>query len=195
MKRSLYTLLYAALLGLVCAGLLTAARELTAERQKANRQAERVRHILDVLGIERKPRASSEELLAIYEKNVRERRRGDLLLYECADPGGNVQAVAVHFEGPGLWGPIKGFLALEPDMRTVRRVTFYEQEETPGLGGEISTKAFRKRFEKRRIVSPAGEPGIKVDAISGATMTSNRVERMLNRAIRKVLETEAEDER
>ena len=195
MKRSLYTLLYAALLGLVCAGLLTAAKELTAERQEANRQAERVRHILDVLGIERKPRAASEELLAIYEKNVRERRRGDLLLYECAGPGGNVQAVAVHFEGPGLWGPIKGFLALEPDMRTVRRVTFYEQEETPGLGGEISTKAFRERFEKKRIVSPAGEPGIKVDAISGATMTSDRVERMLNRAIRKVVEAEAEDER
>jgi len=148
-----------------------------------------------VLGIERRPRASSEELLAAYEKNVRERRCGDLLLYECADTGGNVQAVAVHFEGPGLWGPIKGFLALEPDMRTIRRVTFYEQEETPGLGGQIETKVFRSQFKGRRIISPTGEPGIKVDAISGATMTSDRVERMLNRTIRKVVEAEAEDER
>ena len=50
MKRSLYSLLFAALLGAVCAGLLTAARELTAARREANAQAERIRHVLDALG-------------------------------------------------------------------------------------------------------------------------------------------------
>ena len=104
-----------------------------------------------------------------------------------------VKAVAVRFAGPGLWGPIKGFLALEPDYKTIRGLTFYEQEETPGLGGDIVTEGFRSRFEGRQIVNAKDQWGIDIIAggaeqaevnevagISGATMTCDKVQEMIN---------------
>ena len=191
MKGSLYSLLFAALLGAVCAGLLTAARELTAARREANAQAERIRHVLDALGVEHEADAEPEQLVRIFEKNVRTEKRGGLEFYEYVGSDGAVRAVATLFGGRGLWGPIKGILALEPDRRTVRRIAFYEQEETPGLGGEIATRGFTQQFDGRNIVSPTGEPGLAVQAISGATMTSQRVKDMLNQVARQIVESEA----
>ena len=191
MKGSLYSLVFAALLGAVCAGLLTAARELTAERREANARAERIRHVLDALGVAYETDAGPKQLVQVFEKNVRTETRGNLEFHEYVGSDGTVQAVAVLFAGRGLWGPIKGILALEPDRRTVRRITFYEQEETPGLGGEIATRGFTQQFDGRKIVSAAGEPGLAVQAITGATMTSQRVKEMLNQVARQVVESEA----
>ena len=98
-----------------------------------------------------------------------------------------------------MWGPIRGFLALEADMRTIRGVTFHEQEETPGLGGEIASVWFQEQFKGKVIELPDGERGIhirrgggasgpnEVDAITGATMTSKKVEVMLNAVIERIL--------
>ena len=191
MKGSLYSLLFAALLGAVCAGLLTAARELMAARREANARAERIRHILDALGVEHEADAEPEQLVRIFEKDVRTEKRGSLEFYEYVGSDGAVRAVATLFAGKGLWGPIKGILALEPDRRTVRRITIYEQEETPGLGGEIATRGFTQQFDGRNIVSPTGEPGLAVQAISGATMTSQRVKDMLNQVARQIMASEA----
>ncbi|MGB2755062.1 MAG: FMN-binding protein [Phycisphaerae bacterium] len=191
MKRSLYSLLFAALLGAVCAGLLTAARELTAARREANAKAERIRHILNALGVEHEADAGPEQLVRVFDRDVRTEKRGGLEFHEYVGSDGTVQSAAVLFDGKGLWGPIKGVLALEPDRRTVRRITFYEQQETPGLGGEIGTRGFTQQFDGQRIVSPAGEPGLAVQAITNATMTSQRVKDMLNQVARQIVEAEA----
>jgi len=200
MKGSLYSLIFAALLGAVCAGLLTAARELTAARREANAQAERIRHVLNALGVAYDAEGGPEQLVQAYEKNVRTVERKNVVFHEYVGSDGAVRAAAVLFEGKGLWGPIKGILALEPDRRTVRRITFYKQEETPGLGGEIATRGFTKQFDGQRIVSSpqdaaqAGEAGLQVQAITGATMTSQRVKEMLNQVARQVVESEAANE-
>ena len=191
MKGSLYSLVFAALLGAVCAGLLTAARELTAARREANEKAERIRHILDALGVAYDAEGGAEQLVQAYEKNVRAVERKGTKFHEYVGSDGAVRAAAVLFDGKGLWGPIRGILALEPDRRTVRRITFYQQEETPGLGGEIATRSFTQQFDGQNIVSPAGEAGLAVQAIAGATMTSQRVQEMLNRVARQILESEA----
>ncbi len=191
MRRNLYTVIFAALLGAVCAGLLTAARDLTTRQREANARAERIRHILDALGLEYEADAGPEALVRVFERHVRTETRGGLEFYESVGGDGTVQAVAVLFAGPGLWGPIKGILALEPDRRTVRRITFYEQEETPGLGGEIATRSFTQQFDGQRIVSPAGEPGLEVHAITGATMTSRRVREMLQEVAGRIVESES----
>ena len=66
--------------------------------------------------------------------------------------------MAVPFSGSGVWGPIEGVLALEPDMQTIRGVRFYKQEETPGLGGEIASDWFQAQFKGKTLVSAAGDP-------------------------------------
>jgi len=200
MKDSLYTLGYAAVLGIVCAALLTGASRFTEPYRKANEQAEEIRNILAVLDptFDKKQKRSSQDLVDLYKANVRERTLGELDLYEFVPDGkGPVRSVAVPVEGPGLWGPIEGFLSLDPDMTVIRGITFHRQEETPGLGGEIGSDWFAAQFKGKRIVSPDGRPGMKivrdatrpneVDAITGATMTCNKVEAMLNDTIDRVV--------
>jgi Na+-transporting NADH:ubiquinone oxidoreductase subunit C len=200
-KNNVYTLFYAGVLGTVCSLLLTAVASFTAPYQEANKEAEKNRNILGVLQVPYEPGASSQELVKIYKDNVRLEKKGELEMYRYVPPrdSDKTETVAVGFEGPGLWGPVKGFLALDKDMRTIRGVTFYEQEETPGLGGEIVTAGFRDQFVGKSIVDEVGNPGIiissgpepaanKVDAISGATMTCDKVQAMLNEAISSIVE-------
>jgi Na+-transporting NADH:ubiquinone oxidoreductase subunit C len=198
-KGSVYTLIYAAVLGSVCALLLTGAAEFTEDARKANAKAEEARNVLRALRVPVPEKMTSEQALEMRDANVQQKDRGDLTtyVYSPSDSGGKILAVAVRFAGRGLWGPIKGFLALEPDMRTIRGVTFYEQEETPGLGGEIVKPKFRDDFVGKSIIGADGKPGIiiggrgdgpnQVDGISGATMTCNKVQAMLNEVIESIV--------
>jgi Na+-transporting NADH:ubiquinone oxidoreductase subunit C len=195
MKRGpLYTVLFAAALGVACAALLTGARELTAARRAENEKADQMRHILDVLGVDRSAARSNRDLMAVYEANVKVERRGGLNFYRYEGPGGQVRAVAVPFSGQGLWGTIKGYLALEPDLKTLRRVTFYEHVETPGLGAEIEKPAFRLQFEGMRVLLPDGTVGLQVQGIPGATLTSKRVRAMLQATLEEVLKAPGTEE-
>lgn len=198
MKRgSLYTLAYAAVLGLVCALTLSAVDGFTATRKAANARAEEVRNILAVLDVPVDADAVPQELLRVFEDNVTEEERGTRTFYSYEHSAKGFLR-AVRFGGPGLWGRVEGFLCFEEDMRTISAVTFYRQEETPGLGGEISSSAFTDQFEGLSAAGPDGSPGIRVvgdgaddinevDAISGATMTSDKVEDMLNRTLEEMI--------
>jgi Na+-transporting NADH:ubiquinone oxidoreductase subunit C len=200
-KDNVYTLCYAGVLGTVCALLLTAVASFTAPYKKANEDAQRNRNILNVLQVPYPEESSSQQLVKIFEEEVRLEQLGELKIYRYIPPrdSDNDETVAVGFEGPGLWGAVKGFLALDQDMKTIRAITFYEQEETPGLGGEIASSWFEEQFEGKSIVdadgtagiiiSSAGEPAAnKVDAITGATMTCDKVQAMLNAVIKDIVE-------
>lgn len=186
MKDFLHTLIYSIVLGAVCAAALTAASTLTASRQLANKEADKARNVMSVLGITD---------AAEYSKVKRVKLDG-LIAYRYEHPVDGL-LTAVEFSGPGLWGPVKGLLSLRADMNTIYAISFYEQEETPGLGGEIGSKAFQDRFRGKKITSASGERGIRlraggavgpneIDAITGATMTCNKVETMLNKLIQEL---------
>lgn len=201
MKGNLQTIVYAAVLGAICASLLAGVDQLTEPYKRANAQAERMRNILGVLQVPFSEEIGPRELAEVFAANIREENLGQLPLYVYAAPkvGSKTKAVAVAFEGRGLWGPIRGFLALKPDMRVIRGITFYEQEETPGLGGEIASSWFRQQFKGKRIIDANGKSGIriskpstapaenKVDAITGATMTCRKLETILNETIEKIV--------
>jgi Na+-transporting NADH:ubiquinone oxidoreductase subunit C len=199
LKGDLYTIVYAGVLGTVCALLLTGAASFTAPYRSSNEEAERNLNILTALRVPFEPGASAQQLVEIFEQNVQEQHRGDLTLYVYSPPGaqGRPEAFAIQFAGPGLWGPIEGFLSLEPDLKTIRALTFYRQEETPGLGGEISAPWFRDQFVGKSVVDAAGQPGItigsdtgpnSVNAITGATMTCDKLQAILDGALKKLVE-------
>ncbi len=221
MKGSLYTLVYATVLGVVCSLLLTAAGTFTKKYRDANAKAEEIRNVLGVLGVPHEADASAADLVGIFEKAVKKEASENLTVFVYADPdSGAVKSVAVPFAGPGLWGPVEGFLSLEADRRTIIDISFYKQEETPGLGGEIAAACsctsgskpedcaaiFRHQFRGKKIVGADGEPGMRVlrgtgnslqvnevDGIVGATMTCDKVQAMLNEAIQKVVNPGGED--
>ena len=95
--------------------------------------------------------------------------------------------------GAGLWGPVWGYIALDPDRRTIAGAFFDHESETPGLGAKIKDEAwFREKFIGK-TVEWGTQPAFKleknaeasgsanaVDAISGATMTSKGLNEALN---------------
>jgi Na+-transporting NADH:ubiquinone oxidoreductase subunit C len=112
------------------------------------------------------------------------------IVYLVKGGGGATEQVVLPIEGMGMWGMLYGFLAVDRDGNTVRGLTFYEQKETPGLGGEISNprwqglwvgrKAYDAKWEPRLAVvkgraGPPEQDPHRVDALSGATITSNGV--------------------
>lgn len=114
-----------------------------------------------------------------------------LPVFECSTDKGVKYIVPVY--GAGLWGPIWGYVAFDPDGDTIYGAYFAHQGETPGLGAEIEKPAFSDQFQGKRIFSPEGnfqsvavakagrEPSDRawVHAISGGTITSQGVQAML----------------
>jgi Na+-transporting NADH:ubiquinone oxidoreductase subunit C len=105
-----------------------------------------------------------------------------------------VEQVVLPIEGIGMWGTMYGFMALDRDGKTIRGLTFYDQKETPGLGGEIANPRWQALWVGRHAYDANWEPKIavikgnagppeqdrhRVDAISGATITSNGVSRLV----------------
>lgn len=199
MKDNLYTVAYAAILGTVCALLLTTVERVTARYKEANQQAEKIVNILAVLEITMPDDVTPAKAVDIFKNNVREHESDVLTKYTFVDRDSNaVKAVAVGFEGPGLWGLVRGFLALKPDMKTIQGLTIYEQEETPGLGGEIGADWFTGQFKGKSIVDASGKHGVyikpsgsqlgpnEVHGITGATMTCDKLEAMLNEVVEQI---------
>ena len=103
-------------------------------------------------------------------------------------------SVVVPVYGAGLWGPVWGYIALEPDMNTVKGIVMDHSGETPGLGAEITTSKVQVAFVGKTIfegddfVSVSMRKGgatnnHEVDAISGGTKTCDGVNAMLKSGI------------
>ena len=96
--------------------------------------------------------------------------------------------------GAGLWGPIWGYIALQQDLKTIVGAYVEHESETPGLGAKIKDEAsFKEQFAGKvfdledssvlfEIVKGGAPEGSenKVDAISGATMTCNGLNKAIN---------------
>ena len=111
------------------------------------------------------------------------------VVYDIVEDG-ELKGLILPIEGYGLWGFLYGYLALEPDARTIRGITFYEHGETPGLGGEVDNPRWKGLWPGRLAFDDRGNPAItvkkgiagsvendpyQVDGLSGATITSRGV--------------------
>jgi Na+-transporting NADH:ubiquinone oxidoreductase subunit C len=116
------------------------------------------------------------------------------LVYLVEPPGKEVEAIILPVEGMGLWSTLYGYVALAPDTRTIKGITFYEHGETAGLGGEVDNPRWkalwpgRLAFDERwvpRIGVKKGAAGsveddpYNVDGLAGATLTSRGVTNLL----------------
>jgi len=114
-----------------------------------------------------------------------------LPVFECKTDNGTKYVLPMR--GTGLWGPIWGYISVDSDMNTIYGANFDHEGETPGLGAEIATTAFQKQFIGKTIfdndgklysifVAKAGQDAPaehKVDGISGGTITSKGLQKML----------------
>ena len=126
-------------------------------------------------------------------------KEGKLALYICRVNGETKYVIPVY--GMGLWGPISGYIALNADKSTVYGVYFNHESETAGLGAEIKdNKAWQEKFQGKKLFKNGDDktialsvekkvedPTTQVDAVTGATLTSNGVRDMLHEALGKYL--------
>ncbi len=104
---------------------------------------------------------------------------------------GKIEKYVFPVRGYGLWSMMQGYLAVEPDLKTVVGLTFYAQGETPGLGGEVMNPKWKAKWLGKKLYDDKGEVVLQVskgdqtknangvDALSGATITSNGVTNLI----------------
>ena len=116
------------------------------------------------------------------------RRSHDAVVYLVRDEAGKVDTIVLPIVGSGLWDLMFGYVGLESDLNTVKSVIYSDHKETPGLGAEVMNPRWKALWPGKKIYNDAGEVkamlvkgGAKpndlhgVDALSGATLTSNGV--------------------
>ena len=128
------------------------------------------------------------EVVASFNKHIKEilNPDGTVRFFQVYNDKKQRVGSVIPYTGKGLWGTIRAVIGFESDCKTLTGVDFTSHNETPGLGGRISEAWFGEQFkgkygpfkmmpEKTR----SNEPGA-FDAITGATITSKAVLKMMN---------------
>lgn len=186
-----YIFIYVTALVLVIAVVLSAVAIGLKPKQEANKQAEKAQQILKAAGYPDIERTKAVDFFASVAQ-AKEGQEREMYSIRCAD---GTNGTVVSLRGKGLWGSIWGYAVLSEDNTTVKGVSFSHKSETPGLGAKITEENFTQSFVGKRLydkdgnfvsvkVVPKGKGGNiaeenRVDAISGATITSKGVDKML----------------
>jgi Na+-transporting NADH:ubiquinone oxidoreductase subunit C len=215
-----YIFIYSTIMVVVVAAVLSLAATSLKPLQDKNRTLEKKQDILKSVGIISTP-AQADELYAKYitesfvikngaqtdgdaftvhlkSENAKPLAERSLPVYK-AQKGDSVFLI-MPLLGSGLWGPVWGYMSVAEELASGKKIygtvygaTFDHSGETPGLGAEISMKAFQDQFKGKKIFDEAGQfksvsvlKGANtsnnphaVDGISGGTITSNGVSEMI----------------
>ncbi len=204
-----YIIFYSVVMVVIVAVLLAVASLSLQERQNENMLNEKKDQIVKALGEGGTAYADvvDKAVMIDAEGNVIESKSEADIFAALNDMGGTIAAgtyplfvakngcVVVPVYGAGLWGPVWGYVALEPDMNTVKGIVLDHKGETPGLGAEISTEKHQAMYAGKQIYKDSDLVGItlkkggtkegdenyahEVDAISGGTKTCDGVSAML----------------
>jgi len=99
------------------------------------------------------------------------KRRSQYSTIYLIKDGTNIDGVILPIHGKGLWSTMYGFIALEPDLKTVKGLGFYEHGETPGLGGEVDNEKW-KALWPGKLAFADGSDDVAIGLIKGAVDTS-----------------------
>ncbi|NLV75858.1 MAG: FMN-binding protein [Tissierellia bacterium] len=154
-----------------------------------NQETDLRRTILYVFDIE-PPSDDPKAIEDTFNQYVEEEELDGQTIYVVKEDG-ETKAYAFPIGGTGLWGTVEGYAAISSDYSKLLGLDFISHSETPGLGGRISEEPFKQQFRgldltggkdgEYIVYRPA--PNGNVDAIAGATLTSESVSRFLNKDI------------
>lgn len=181
-----YTIIYASVLVVIVAFLLAFVASALKETQDKNVALDTKKQILSALNLRDCADPEAEWAKVLGEQSQ------DAEVLEANIDG--EQKLVVKVKGAGLWGPIWGWVAIDKDGETVYGTFFNHEGETAGLGALIKENKFQDSFKGKKIfadgnvalgVYKSGKAPATlstdnyVDAVTGATLTSNGVNDML----------------
>ncbi|WP_319522227.1 FMN-binding protein [uncultured Desulfosarcina sp.] len=169
MSDQLKSIVFTAVVALVCSLMLTAAASGLKDRRLRNVAVDRQKNILKSVGlVDPAEKVGVDRIEQLYKENIRcyaldgtgrigaaDSRDGGLPVCFYVKEG-KPAAYILPVDSRGLWGKIHGYLAIENDGKTVAGFSVYSHNETPGLGGEIEKPWFQKNFVGKKIVDPSG---------------------------------------
>lgn len=184
-----YTIIYSAIIVVVVAFLLAFVYQVLKPIQDANVALDQKKQILYSLNIRNLDNATAEadyNKMLLSEKNV---KNGTIYTFNVDSQIKYVFSV----KGMGLWGGINGFIAVDADKSTVFGAYFNHESETAGLGAEIKdNRKWQEQFRGKELFTKGNRDAIalsvqkkvtdsktEVDAVTGATLTSNGVAAMM----------------
>lgn len=181
-----YTIIYASVLVIIVAFLLAFVASALKPTQDKNVALDTKKQILSALNLRDCADPEAEWAKVLGEQSQ------DAEVLEANIDG--EQKLVVKVKGAGLWGPIWGWVAIDKDGETVYGTFFNHEGETAGLGALIKESKFQDSFKGKKIfadgnvalgVYKSGKAPATlstdnyVDAVTGATLTSNGVNDML----------------
>lgn len=171
MKKALQMIAVLGVVGLV-SGLLLVSMYRYASPQIENNEKKAIeRAVYTVL-----PQAKSYKVIALGEKEI----------YQGINKSGKVIGYAFKARGSGYQGIIELIVGMNVELTEVRGLEVITSVETPGLGGRIVEKRFKNQFAGLGAL-PRIEPG-QIQAITGATVSSMSVLKILNAEIARIRE-------
>ena len=189
-----YIIIYSTILVLIVAFLLAFVSSSLKEQQDKNVALDKEKQILNSLNMRG---LSDDEAHAKFEQIVKFDEADKV--YVCTLENGDVKYV-LPLKGQGMWGGISCFLAIDSDKNTVYGAYFNHESETAGLGAEIKDNAdWQAKFQGKTIfgsdnsaialsVEKAVNNETTVDAVTGATVTSTAVSKMLQEQLTKYMD-------
>ena len=168
----------------VMAGLLGGTNLLTTDRIKELEAAAETAAVEKVIKAE------------TYEKSTFE-YEGGTYTYFKALKGGEKVGYAFTLSANGYGGAVKCVVGIEADGKITAVEITDVANETPGLGQNATKPSFYEQFSGKNSAITVVKSGAKeneVNAVTGATITSNAVTKSVNLALElyKSLETEGE---
>lgn len=185
-----YTIIYSVFIVVVVAFLLAFVYQVLKPAQDANVALDQKKQILCSLNIRDLDNAAAE---ADYNKMlVAEKKVNNGIIYTFNVNGQTKYVFSV--KGMGLWGGINGYIAVNADKSTVFGAYFNHESETAGLGAEIKdSRKWQEQFQGKKLFSDevrksialsvkkkVTDPNTQVDAVTGATLTSDGVAEMMS---------------
>ncbi len=175
-----YTFVYAIILVVVVATILTLVAVNLQPLQQKNIELEKKKNILAAFNVKSTP----ENVESLYDKFIvesfavnsegeknteidafniklkdelkKDSSQRQMPVYIAKTEKGETKYIFPLY-GKGLWGPIWGYIALNEDFTHVYGVYFDHKTETPGLGAEIATEDFQKQFVNKAIFNNLNE--------------------------------------
>ncbi len=180
-KKRIYPLVFMFLVTVVCILLTSGLFLSTQERAIANELSFERRAILDAARLDYTP--TTEGIEKAYNEKIQVEGGG---AYYTTD-GSEGKLYILPILGPGLWGPIELMVGLEEDLTTFSGLAIVSQNETPGLGGRIEEPWFTSQFQGKKspftlVNEGTSDAPNEIDAITGATRTSEYFRNLTNRA-------------
>jgi len=168
--------------GIFWASALVAVDTMTGPRIEKYLLEKKRKKVLEALVIP----YEADTIEQIFTTNVTSEEIDGKTIYTAADG-----SIAFEFAGPGSQGPMSGVIALSPEEDALKGIAIITQSETPGLGSRVLAADNLANFRDKKVVPElaivaAGSASAdnEVDAITGATLTCNALENIVNKSVK-----------